>query len=203
MRYLAALFPLLLVGAMPTGSPPAVDGLRLGMTSTEVLQVLQAQGERPKGLVSRACLADLLAMHEKVVSTQDRRGKCVQEIWVRYAGGDLLLWFDEALPKRPGVSVLDDIALNYPKDINAIAKVVQQAGPPTLTDGQKPWIVAMWCYGFHCRDMDEVLRKRESGPMLSVHQGCCLGVTDIATKTHYEDVLYAALARHGIKVDND
>jgi hypothetical protein len=203
MRLWAALLPLLLLAGTSVASAPPVDGLRLGMTSTDVLSVLRTQGQPPKRVTPRACLTDLLAMHEKVVSTEDRHGKCVQEIWVRYAGGDLLLWFDEALPGKPGISVLDSIAVNYPTDMNVIAKVVQQAGPPTITDGMKPWVVAVWCFGFACSDMNKVIRDRNSGLTLTVHQGCCLGVNDSAMQSRFQNALYAALARNGIKVDND
>jgi len=179
-------------------SPPVIDGLRLGATSAEVLAELHAQGEKLR-IFPRPCLRELLAEHKKIVSTNSAPGHCMAQIFARYAGGDLLLLFDEALPERPGTSVLTTIALNYPTENDAMSRVVKEAGPPNLTDGKKPWIVAMWCFGFVCRDMNSALGNRNSGPVLLVHKGSGLTLEE----TRYEHALYAALARYGITIDNN
>ena len=121
------------------------------------------------------------------------------QIFAHYAGGDLLLFFDEALPEHPGTSVLSTIALNYPTENGAISRIVNEAGPPNFTDGKKPWIVALWCFGFVCRDMDGALGNHDSGPVLLVHEDS--GIT--LEETRYRHALEAALERYGIVIDNN
>ncbi|MGC8486130.1 MAG: hypothetical protein ACP5O6_10960 [Candidatus Baltobacteraceae bacterium] len=149
------------------------------------------------------CLADLLAEHRKVVTTMGRGGHCVAEIDTSYAGGSLLLFFNEGLPHRPGISVLTSIALNYPTSPNAVSAVIHQAGSPTITDGKKPWVVAMWCFGFTCHDMNKVLRDPKRGPILLVHQGGGFTLEDGGAENRYESLLNAALAKHGITINNN
>lgn len=203
MKSISAILTLVALFAFESAyafgaSPPMVDGLRLGATSTEVLLVLHAQGQRPH-IFPRPCLRELLAEHKRIVSTNSAPGRCVAQIFARYAKGDLLLFFDEALPKHPGISVLTSIALNYPTGADAISRVVNEAGPPNLTDGKNPWVVAMWCFGFVCRDMDSALRNRSSGPVLLVHKGSGLTLEE----TRYRHALDAALARYGVEIDNN
>lgn len=181
--------------------PPSVATLRLGMAATQVLQALRRAGETAQ-ITQQRCLADLLAQHQGVVYTNGP-GHCIRMISTRYAGGNLLLFFFEALPNRPGVSVLTSIALNYPTAPEAIAAVTNNLGAPTLTDGKTPWTVAMWCFGFACRDMDATLRDPKRGPMLLVHQGAGLTLEDGGAQTRYQRALDAALAQHGVRINDD
>lgn len=118
-------------------------------------------------------------------------------------GRQLVAVFYEDLPRRPGISVLTSIALNYPTAPDAVAAVINQAGSPTVTDGKKPWVVAMWCFGFACHDMNEVLRDPKRGPTLLVHQGAGFTLEDGGAQARYESVLNAALAKHGITINNN
>ena len=184
-----------------TAGLPVIAGLHLGMTADEVMSTLRAHGGDPD-IAPKPCLADLLAQRSRTVTTIARYGSCVGSISERYAGGDLLLWFSEALPSRPGTSVLTEIALNYPSDQRVLSDVARRAGKPSLTDGSNPWTVAMWCYGFRCTDMDSVILDPHSGPFLSIHVGCCLVVTDTEARTKYGSALADALASRGVTILN-
>ena len=184
-----------------TAGLPVIAGLHLGMTADDAMSTLRAHGGDPD-IAPKPCLVDLLAQRSKVVSTIARYGSCVGSISVRYAGGDLLLWFDEALPAHPGTSVLTEIALNYPSDQRVLSDVARRAGKPSLTRGGNPWTVAMWCYGFTCTDMDNVILDPHSGPILSIHAGCCLVVTNAEARTQYGSALSDALASRGVTILN-
>lgn len=111
--------------------------------------------------------------------------------------------FFEALPAHPGASVLTSIALNYPTAPDAIGAVTGNLGAPTVTDGKVPWTVAMWCFGFSCRDMDATLRNPNRGPMLLVHQNAGLTLEDGGAQTRYQRELDAALAKHGVRINDN
>jgi hypothetical protein len=94
-----------------------------------------------------------------------------------------LIWFVEGLPKQPGSSVATTISVNYPTDAAAVESLVQRAGPPSLTDGNDPWVIAMWCFDFVCTEMNHVLADPSSGATLLVHRYSGFTLQDARIKT--------------------
>ncbi len=176
---------------------PTVDGVHLGMTSKDVVQALTASKQPPRVRLKYPCLAEYIAQNRNAKSLKGP-GSCVQLLSARYAGGELLVFFTEDLPRRPGVSIVTTIAVNYPTDDAALAAVVQAAGPPTLTDGGAPWTVAMWCFDFSCQDMNHVLADPRSGQMLLVHRGSGLTLSDARTRSECEDAASKILEAQGV-----
>jgi hypothetical protein len=174
-------------------------GVSLMMTSGEAIQALRTQHVSVKALIKSACVSDYLAMHRSEVPMSDRGGHCVESLQAVYPGGSLLLYFTKDMPRRPGVSVITIIALNYPTDHAAVGRMIADAGPPSLTDGQQPWTVAMWCFGFTCTDMNKTLKNRYAGPMLVVHQGAGLTLDDTGAGNHRQDEADRVLASHGVR----
>jgi hypothetical protein len=166
------------------------------MTSQDVLQTLSASQQSPTVWMKSPCLSEYLAQHKKLVSLGGP-GSCVQAIKARYAGGDLLVFFTEDIPSRPGVSIATTIALNYPTDNSAVAAVTQAAGAPTLTDGA----VAMWCFDFPCKDMNRVLADPNSGQTLLVHRGAGLTLNDARMHTEREVAAHKVLEAQGVTLE--
>ena len=188
-------------GAVASTSVPSlhVAGLALLMTSGEAVQALRKQKASVQTVIKSGCVSDYLAMHRSEVPMSDRDGHCVESIQATYGGGSLLLHFTEDVPRRPGVSVLTTIALNYPTDDAVLSRVVADVGPPSLTDGKQPWTVAMWCFGFTCTDMDKTLENRYAGPVLLVHQGGGLTLNDTGDANRRQDQSDRLLESHGVR----
>jgi len=176
-----------------------VAGLSLLTTSDEAVEALRLRHLPIKALIKSGCVSDYLAMHRDEVPMSDRDGHCVESIQAAYAGGSLLLFFTEDMPRRPRVSVLTTIALNYPTDDSVMSRVIADAGPPTLTDGERPWTIAMWCFGFACTNMDRALQDRFAGPMLLVHQGAGFTLEDAGAANRRQAAMDRILASHGVR----
>ncbi len=110
---------------------PQIAGLTLGMTSDDALAALKMHSINATAVMNHWCMADFLVDQ---VHPYQGRGHCVQLITARYLGGDLLVFFTEDIPARPGVAVLTTIALNYPPQ-SALEPLIGQLGEPSLTDG--------------------------------------------------------------------
>jgi len=142
-----------------------------------------------------------LAKHRSVVPLEDRSGRCIEQISWRYAGGDLLVFFVEDVPKNPGVSIVSTIALNYPTDISAMDRIIRQAGQPSVTDGLTPWTVAMWCFGFTCSDMGRVLRDIDSPTTLLVHRGAGFTLENSHVAHEREREIEHDLTERGVRAE--
>lgn len=195
----------LLLGSKPGASASMplhrlhIAGVSLMMTSGEALKALRTQHIPVKAFIKSACVSDYLAMHRSEVPMSDRSGHCVESLQAEYAGGSLLLSFTEDMPRRPGVSVLTSIALNYPTHDAVVKRVVADAGLPSVTDGEQPWTIAMWCFGFACTDMNKTLGSRTAGPMLFVHQGAGLTLDDTSQANRRQDEADRVLAGRGVR----
>lgn len=174
---------------------PSVNGIALGMTSQNVMHRLRDRGVRAT-VIARRCLADYLSAHRKVMSIEDRSGHCVEQIWWRDSGEYQLVLFED-LPRRPGVSIVTSISLNYPEDPKRITDVVRDAGLPSLTDGKRPWTAALWCFGFKCNDMVRTVNNQKSPPILLVRKG---GFTfdDARAATERKETIRRELHVHGV-----
>ena len=170
---LASSLPIAVVAR----SAPDVAGIRLGMTSSAVLETLSSEHMSAKVLF-QPCLADYLAQHAKTVSIGGM-GHCPMQISAQYDGGTLLVFLTEDVPSRPGTAIVTEIALNYPTDDAATTALMKAAGAPSLTDGNRPWTVAMWCFDFVCRDMNRVMADSPAGRTLLVHRGAGFTLADI------------------------
>lgn len=174
---------------------PSVAGLRLGMTAEEVVHALGHAGISPSRVQKKACVNELLALHRSVVGMEEP-GSCMQDIFAPYESGDLLVFFSEDLPARPGVAVVTTLSLNYVAE-PAIQAVMAQAGPPSVTDRSSDWIVAIWCFGFTCTSMDH-WDKPTLGPMLLVHRGSGLTLVDPKAQAQSSKAVSDILAAHGV-----
>jgi hypothetical protein len=183
-------------GAGAARHAPIIVGLRLAMTGDQALAVLR---ERHLALHAtyKPCLSEYLAEHRNVVPIEGP-GHCLQTLTARYAGGDLLVSLSEDLPDHPGRTRVTSLALNYVSD-SAISEVMQQAGTPTLTDGKRPWIVAMWCFEFKCANMERTLNQRSAGAWLLVHRGSGLTLADNSLDS--EPLLSQVLAKRGVRLE--
>jgi hypothetical protein len=199
LLWLLAALSLTAIAGASTSAPTHVAGLSLMMTSGEVVRTLRAQRVPVKALITSACVSDDLAMHRSEVPMSDDRGHCVEGLHAAYAGGSLLLSFTEDVPRRPGVSVLTTIALADPRDDAAVQRVIAAAGPPSLTDGKRPWTIAMWCFGFTCTDMNETLADPHAGPWLLIHRGAGLTLADDGAANRRERAADRVLASHGVR----
>jgi hypothetical protein len=161
---------------------PDVAGVRLGRTSNAVIATLKSEGSAVTRTFFTPCLRDDLARAAGKASATGP-GRCVQSLNARFAGGDLLIWFVEGLPKQPGSSVATTISVNYPTDAAAVESLVQRAGPPSLTDGNDPWVIAMWCFDFVCTEMNHVLADPSSGATLLVHRYSGFTLQDARIRT--------------------
>ncbi len=90
----------------------------------------------------------------------------------------------EDVPRRPGVSIVTSIALDYPKGPNWMADIVRDAGPPSLTNGKRPWTVALWCFGFKCSNMERTVRDYKSPPTLLVDRQSGFTLNDAGAVTN-------------------
>lgn len=148
-------------------------------------------------VIARPCLSDYLSAHRRVLPIEDRAGHCTAQISWRYAGGDLLAQFTEDVPRRPGVSITTDMALDYPKDPNWVTVILREAGPPSATDGKRPWSSALWCLGFVC-DMKHTMSDPNSSLWLSVDRCCGFNLDDAVAATRREAAIRKQLHAHGI-----
>lgn len=185
-----------LTGAGVAPHVPAIAGLHLGMTGAQAVAVFREHHLKVHATY-RPCLNDYLAQHRKIVSLGGP-GRCLQTLMARYAGGDLLVSLSEDLPDHPGRTRVATLALNYVAD-SAISEVMHRAGTPTLTDGKRPWTVAMWCFDFKCTNMDRTLNQRSAGAWLLVHRGA--GVTLADNSLDAGPVLAKMLAKHGVTLE--
>ena len=124
---------------------------------------------------------------------ENRGGHCVEQISWRQFG--VLAFFTEDVPRRPGVSVVTIIGANDEKDT---ADVMREVGPPSLTDGRRPWIVALWCFGFTCRNMERTVENSKSPPTLLIHQGSGFTLNDAIARSEREDTIGRVVHAHGI-----
>ena len=186
-----------LTGAGAARHVPAIAGLHLGMTADEALAALRGRHLTVRATY-RPCLSDYLAQHRKVVSIEGR-GRCLKSLTASYGGGDLQVFLSEDLPNHPGRTRVATLALNYVSG-STISMVMRQAGTPSLTDGKRPWIVAMWCFGFKCTDMDRTLNQRSAGPWLLVQRGAGAGLTLADNRLDTGPLLLKTLAQHGVRL---
>lgn len=185
-----------LMGGARAPHVPTIAGLRLGMTGAQALAVFRNHHLKVHATY-RPCLNEYLAQHRKVVALEGR-GSCLQTLMARFAGGGVLVSLSEDLPDHPGRTRVATLALNYVSD-SAISEVMHQAGIPTLTDGKRPWTVAMWCFDFKCTNMDRTLNQRSAGVWLLVHRGS--GVTLADNGLDSEQVLAKMLAKQGVALE--
>lgn len=180
----------------PTTNIPRVDGVTIGMAAKDVVRRLKAERIHAT-VIARPCLSDYLSAHRRVLPIEDRAGHCTAQISWRYAGGDLLAQFTEDVPRRPGVSITTDMALDYPKDPNWVTVILREAGPPSATDGKRPWSSALWCLGFVC-DMKHTVSDPNSSLWLSVDRCCGFNLDDAVAATRREAAIRKQLHAHGI-----
>ena len=168
------------------------------MTPDQVRSALHAR--RVRGHTNtKPCVQDYLAQHKRVVPISGP-GHCVQEIDAKYAGGWLLVFFTEDLPEHPGVSTVTTIALNYPTDSSAVEGVVRKAGAPSLTDGETPWTVAMWCFDLPCTDMNATLHEPNRGRTLLVDRAAGLTL-DLGAGRARDAAATRILRAHGVTLE--
>jgi hypothetical protein len=179
------------------GEVPSIAGIRPGMTTGSVLALLKAQ-HIAATTIFEPCLSDYLAPHKSIVGISGP-SHCPESIQASFAGGTLLVFLTEDVPQRPGVAIVIEVALNFPSD-EAMNAIIHNAGPPTLTDGQAPWTLAMWCFGFVCHDMDRVLATNPPGQMLFIHRGAGLTLGDSHSGKIRSDYTNRVLAAHGVRV---
>ena len=175
--------------ARPT---PTIEGLALGMTADEAEMVLRAQHIASR-VTPRPCLSDYLAMQRSTVPPAGP-GRCTQSMFAQTEAGSLLVFFNEALPDRPGVSVVTTIAVNSASD-TMMADVAKQAGAPTLTDGP----VLIWCFDYACKSGDD-WDEPYAGRQLLEHQGSGLTLADPRAERLYEQSLGEQLKAHGVTI---
>jgi hypothetical protein len=178
---------------------PAIAGLRPGMTADSVLGLLKAQHIATKTRF-KPCLSEYLARHRSLVAAEGP-GHCPEIIEASFAGGTLLVFLTEDVPRRDGVAIVTEVALNYPSE-EALDRVSRAAGPPTLTDGQDPWTVAMWCFDFVCHDIDRVLATSPPGHWLLIHRGAGLTLADDHSGQMRDANINRALAAHGVRLEH-
>jgi hypothetical protein len=177
-----------------------VAGVSLLMTSGEAMSALREHGVAVQTTIKTSCLADYLAGHRSIVPISGSRdGHCVEMFQARYAGGSLLLFFTEDVPKRPGISVVTSIALNFPTDNSVAERLAADAGPPSRTDGNQPWTLALWCLGFRCTDADWEHPGMYRGPTLFVHRGAGLTLEDDGAGNRRNDAVNRILAAHNVR----
>lgn len=178
-----------------------IDGIALGMASPQVLTTLKGRGWTA-ATIKAPCVSDYIAMHKKTVSLSDRSGHCISNISATAASGTLLISFVEDFPARPGVSTVTSISFN--QDIGSaspeLSETSRQAGAPSITDGNTPWKVAMWCEGFKCDNMDATLRDPNSGMVLLVHRGSGLSLTFDSYAAKRRSAIYDVLAKHHVTI---
>jgi hypothetical protein len=180
-----------------SGEVLGIAGVRPGMTAGSVLGVLKAQNIAAKTMF-KPCLSDYLALHKSIVGISGP-GHCAESVQASFVGGTLLVGLTEDVPMRPGVAVVVDVALNSPSD-EGMNSIIHNAGPPTLTDGQDPWTLAMWCFGFVCHDMNRVLATNPPGQTLFVHRGVGLTLTDIHSGQMRDAYINRVLLAHGVRL---
>lgn len=179
---------------------PSVEGVTLGMTSQDVLKRLRERRIQAT-VIARPCLSEYLSAHRKAVPIEDRSGHCIEHIAAQHAGGDLFIFFAEDVPRRPGVSTVMTLALNYPKDPKWLADIVHDVGPPSLTDGKRPWTVALWCFDFTCTNMERTVGDYKSQPTLLVNRQSGFTLNDAGAINDREQTIRRELHAHGITLE--
>jgi hypothetical protein len=216
---IATLLPILVFASLVSGgcasvssaesasavSQLKIDGVGLGMTSTQALSALKRRGLVPT-LAKAPCVSDYLAMHQRTVSLSSRSGHCVSMVSVTTQSGTLLISFVEDIPNHPRESTVTSVSFNeakpgaYDSHSPELEAALREAGAPSLTDGKKPWVVAMWCEGFKCGDMDAALQDPNSGVMLVVHRGSGLALTFDSYAAKRREAAYRILTEHHITI---
>ncbi len=195
--------------ASPSATPSPlsklkIDGVALEMTSSQALRALKERGIVPLA-IKAPCVSDYIAMHQSTVSLSDHSGRCFSTITAKTASGSLLISFVEDLPRHPGKSTITSIAFNRANPERAfhspeLEQSVRQAGAPSLTDGKKPWVIAMWCAAFKCKSIDQTLRDANSGVVLLMRRGEGLSFTFDSYAAQRRNAAYEILSKHHIKI---
>lgn len=179
---------------------PSVDGIRLGMSDTDVLHVANVRGQK---LIRnrQLCLSEILAKHQHIVSPSSP-GECLAYLSYRYAGGELKVWFLEDLPSHPGKTRVSEIALNFATNQKIFDRILTVVGPPTVTDRSVPWKIAEWCFDYACNRLDQALSDPKAGETLLVNRDNALGLTlfDNRVNNKLSRELSQALDRRGVKL---
>lgn len=183
-----------------------IRGLRLGMTSQEVLSILN-QRHRPSAvrILTQPCVSDYVDQRRKKLNVYGAPNHCARDVDVAEGNSWLLVFFVEDLPARPGTTVAYTIAINLRTTSRQAAQaltndVLTRFGPPTLHDHAKPsWVVAAWCTDLPCHDMNKVLGPR-SPTTLFLHRGSGLTLADQAYQNARDNYAQRYLALRGIVI---
>jgi hypothetical protein len=196
--WIVAGFALLGATASAAARPaPDVLGIRLGMTPAAVRAALRADGVARPTTIVQPCVAEYLAQHRRIV-TGSRSGRCVEQINALPGVG--CCSFSSTKICRGITSVVTNVALDFPSD-SALTALVRRVGPPTLTDGQRPWVVALWCFDFACNNLERTVEDPASGTTLLVHQGGGATLISARGRAAREVALQHELHAHGVTLE--
>jgi hypothetical protein len=174
-----------------------IDGLRLGMSSPEVLRSLMEHVGSHFTEEKTPCVRDYIMAVNKRMAPALAEKNCTDEFAFEEPGADLHLWFTENFPTHPGESVLTTLAVNEMSD-DLSERLQRQFGPPTIHDHERPWVVGIWCTTA-CGTWDTThLFSPESGTTLLLHRGNGLTLVDPAYEQVREDAIQETLKSHHI-----
>jgi hypothetical protein len=110
--------------------------------------------------------------------------------------GTLMVWFNEALPSRPGVSVVTVISVNQAGE-ELIASVRRQVGTPAFTVGP----VSVWCFDSTCiADARSHYPMSYAGRELGIHEGSGVTLEDVSARQAFTEALWQQLTAHGVRL---
>jgi hypothetical protein len=205
----AALLALWLFGTGPVASLDSnhfsVGGIRIGMTTAEVVRALHELGYDAVTVTKSRCASELVALHARAVRLSSPVGSCVASVRTAQNGDWILVGFEEDLPKNPGASVVTGVSMTFsPRTRNKslVAMLPRELGPPSVTDGQHPWNVALWCGAFRCSSTNINYSDPNLGPLVVVGPGASASLTDNRYAEQRRSALYRVLAQHHIRIDD-
>jgi hypothetical protein len=195
-----------------------IEGLRLGMSPSEVLSTLHQRSVPVVRIDKQSCVSDYIIANKKGLPSYRSAKNCFHWIWTKTlsqgVNEQFLLAFTEDYPTQPDQSVLTTLAINLSgvseSNDNLSQNIMNQFGRPSIiTDSdfdqfgrhiiRKPWVIAMWCTTPCTWNTWD---RSGSGTTLLVHRGSGLTLIDPAYEQVRDKAIAASLALHHVVVEH-
>lgn len=204
-----AVFALILL-LLETGRAASLDvgsfsvgGIRIGMVTTDAISALRDLGYDHVTVTRSRCVAELVALHRRVVQLSTPVGSCVAGASAAKNGDWIYIGFEEDLPTNPGRSVVTEVSMTFSQrsaNKSLTTTVGKELGLPSATDGRRPWTVAVWCGGFQCSTTDLNYSDPKLGPLVTVRAGTAVSLIDNRYTAQRRSALYNILEERHIRI---